>query len=253
MAAPKKALTPAQVRERRARIAAVVLGGVFLLVAAIQVPKLLKQLKGGGNTQAAGAVISPAVSPGTPVSALAARNVGVGQLTRFSHFAGKDPFKPLVNAAVGVPAQTTPGGQPANPKLAVVPQPTQPPVAFAQKPTGPTVPAALILYNGKRLIVPLGFGFPAKHPLFRLVTLGVNTVRIGLVGGSFADGKTSTAARPRAQGLAVGLDDGRQVRAAAREADDRPGAQGYDPAGLVDGGLRLQRDQRGRARARRHR
>ena len=38
MAAAKKALTPAQVRERRARIAAVVLGGVFLLVAVIQVP-----------------------------------------------------------------------------------------------------------------------------------------------------------------------------------------------------------------------
>ena len=132
--------------------------------------------------------------------------MGTGQLTRFSHFDSKDPFKPLVNAAVGVPAQTTPGGQPGA-KLSVVPPPTQPPVAFAEKPTGPTVPAALILYNGKRLIVPLGFGFPAKRPLFRLVTLGVNTVRIGLVGGSFADGKTTLPLAPRAQGLALELDD----------------------------------------------
>jgi hypothetical protein len=204
MAAVKKALTPAQVRERRARIAAVVLGGVFLLVAVIQVPKLMKQLK-GGSSQAAAPVVSSLTLPGTPVSALASQNVGVGQLTRFSHFSSKDPFKALVNAAAGAPAQTNPtGSQTPATKLSVVPPPAQPSVAFAEKPTGPTVPAALILYNGKKLVVPLGFGFPAKHPLFRLITLGVNTVRIGLVGGSFANGKTSM---PLQRGHKVALSD----------------------------------------------
>ncbi len=206
MAAAKKALTPAQVRERRARIAAVVLGGVFLLVAVIQVPKLLKQLKGAPSQAASAPVVSPVASPGTPVSAVTTQNVGVGQLTRFSHFTGKDPFKALINlAAAGAPAQTsTTASQTPGTKLSVVPPPTQPAVSFAQKPTGPTVPAALILYNGKKLTVALGFGFPAKHPMFRLVTLGVNTIRIGLVGGSFANGKTTL---PLQRGHKVSLSD----------------------------------------------
>ena len=205
MAGAKKARTPAQVRERRARIAAVVLGVVFLGVAAIQVPKLMKQLKGGGGpAQAAEPVVSAGPSPGTPVSALTAQNVGVGQLTKFSHFNSKDPFKALVNAAAGAPAQTAAGSQGAATKLSVVPPASQPPVAFAEKPTGPTVPAALILYNGKRIVVPLGFGFPAKRPLFRLITLGVDTARIGLVGGSFANGKTTL---PLHRGHKVSLSD----------------------------------------------
>jgi hypothetical protein len=206
MAPAKKALTPAQVRERRARIAAVVLGGVFLLVAVIQVPKLMKQLKGApSQATAAAPVVSPVTSPGTPVAALTSQNVGAGQLTRFSHFAGKDPFKALVNLTAGAPAQTsTTGSQTPATKLSVVPPPTQPSVAFTQKPTGPTVPAALILYNGKKLTVALGFGFPAKHPMFRLVTLGVDTVRIGLVGGSFSNGKTTL---PLQRGHKVSLSD----------------------------------------------
>jgi hypothetical protein len=200
MAAAKKARTPAQVRERRARIAAVVLGGVFLLVAAIQGPKLMKQLK-GSSPQATAPVISPVTSSGTPVSALTSPSIGVGQLSRFSHFTSKDPFKTLVDVAA---AQTATGSQTPASKVSVVPPPAQPSVAFAQKPSGPTVPAALILYNGKRLVVPLGFGFPAKHPLFRLVTLGVNTIRIGLVGGSFANGKTTL---PLQRGHKVSLSD----------------------------------------------
>ena len=204
MAAAKKALTPAQVRERRARIAAVVLGGVFLLVAVIQVPKLMKQLKGSSSQTASAPVVSPAASPGTPVSALALQKVNAGQLTRFSHFTGKDPFKSLVNLAAGAPAQTATGSQTPASKVSVVTPPAQPSVGFTQKPTGPTVPAALILYNGKKLVVPLGFGFPAKHPMFRLVTLGVNTIRIGLVGGSFANGKTTL---PLQRGHKVSLSD----------------------------------------------
>jgi hypothetical protein len=204
MAAAKKALTPAQVRERRARIAAVVLGAVFLLVAAIQVPKLMKQLKGSSSPTAAAPVVTPATTPGTPVSALASQPVDTGQLTRFSHFNGKDPFKALVNVAAGVPAQTTSGSQTPTAKLSVTTPPAQPPVGFTQKSTGPTVPAALILYNGKKLVVPLGFGFPAKHPLFRLVTLGIKTIRIGLVGGSFANGKTTL---PLQRGHKVSLSD----------------------------------------------
>jgi hypothetical protein len=203
MAVAKKARTPAQVRERRARIAAVVLGGVFLLVAAIQVPKLMKQLK-GSSPQTAAPVVSSVISPGAPVSALASQNVGLGQLNRFSHFTSKDPFKTLVNVTAGAPAQTATGNQTPAAKLSVVPPPAQPSVAFAQKPIGPTVPAALILYNGKKLTVPLGFGFPAKHPFFRLVTLGVNTIRIGLVGGSFANGKTTL---PLQRGHKVSLSD----------------------------------------------
>jgi hypothetical protein len=192
--APPKKRTPAQVRDRRAKIAAAVLGVVFLGVGAIQGPKLLKELH---PSKPAAVASPPPSSPGGSAS-LAAVTLAPGQLRRFTTFAIRDPFKAQVSAGStgsgGSPPPSGAGQKPVGAKGT-----TGPAATFTETATGGgatptrTVPAALILYNGKRQLVPLGMGFPKKKPMFRLVSLGLKNVRIGLIGGSFADGKTTLA------------------------------------------------------------
>ena len=126
MAAPKKALSPAQVRERRSKIAAVVLGVVFLGVAGIQGPKLLKQLSGKhAAATAAGASTSAtsggaqSVADGTP--SLAAQSFVTGQLSHFARFAMKDPFHAQVKTIGPAASVVTGASGAAGGSLAVVP------------------------------------------------------------------------------------------------------------------------------------
>jgi hypothetical protein len=196
--APPKKRTPAQVRDRRAKIAAVVLGVVFLGVGAIQGPKLLKQLH--PSVPAAEDSAPPPSSLGGSAS-LAAVTLAPGPLRRFTTFAIRDPFKAQVsaNANAGGGGSGATGASGAAKKAAGATGATGPAATFTETATGGgatpvrTVPAALILYNGKRQLVPLGMGFPKKKPMFRLVSLGLKNVRIGLIGGSFANGKTTLA------------------------------------------------------------
>ena len=193
---PKKARTPAEVRDRRGKIAAAVLGVVFLGVAAIQGPKLMKQLKGGGSPAPVAVAAPSSTSSSTSgVSATVAMTASTGQLTRFSLFAAKDPFKALVTAGAAQDATVTtskPAGTTTTGQAGAAASAT-----FTQTParTRRTVPAALILLNGKRHVVALGFAFPARAPLFRLVSLGVKLVRVGLVGGTFANGRSTLPLR----------------------------------------------------------
>jgi hypothetical protein len=205
MAAAKKALSPAQARERRAKIAALVLGVVFLGVAGIQGPKLMKQLSGKHSNVVAAVAVAPAATGGSP--SLASSAVSAGRLTHFGRFAMKDPFHALVkdaSPAGGTAGASGPAGAgTAAGQLSVVPgaKNSGSTATFTQTPGtatpgGPVVPAALILFNGKKQLVILGGTFPAKNPVFRLVSLSLKNVKIGLVGGSFANGKT-TLALPR--------------------------------------------------------
>jgi hypothetical protein len=211
--APAKKLTPAQSRERRAKIAAAVLGVVFLGVAAIQGPKLLNALNPKPPVAPEAAVL-PSAGSSTSSGSLATVKLASDQLSHFSSFPSKDPFKALVKAAgsgsggaggaTGGSAGTgaTSGSAQTQKKLSVIAPAgasgvsatfTETPAGAAVSTATKTVPAALILYNGKKQIVALGAGFPAKHPIFRLVSLGLKSVRIALIGGSFANGKTTLA------------------------------------------------------------
>ena len=119
--APPKKRTPAQVRDRRAKIAAAVLGVAFLGVAAIQGPKLLKALHPAPPGVAAGPPLAR-----TGSTQFAAATVTSGQLRRFSTFAAKDPFKAQVNLSAGAAGSSGGSGAGAatakpGQKLAVVP------------------------------------------------------------------------------------------------------------------------------------
>ena len=177
-----KKLTPQQQRDRRAKIMLALLGVVFLAVLAIQVPKFLPH---GGS-----AAPPPPAATTTPATstALTSAAPASSQLTRFTRFAQKDPFKAGVkDAATGVSssagtAATTPK-QPQQSPLKINVTQSPPP------PSVPTVPAALLKVNGKRTVLVLGAAFPKKSPMFRVVALSQKAIWIQLVAGSLSNGK----------------------------------------------------------------
>ena len=173
---------------------------LLLVIAFIQVPKLMKS--GGGSSTAAAttgaADTAPAstdaapadTSGGAPASTAPAALVlptgpvqlvdsdippaaDPGQLQTFDRFVGKDPFQQQVKPPTG----------------------DQPAAATAPADTGPATPevlpnAAELVVNGVLESVKIGAGFPASDPTFRLVSIDgkTKTIHIGLVRGSFSTG-----------------------------------------------------------------
>jgi hypothetical protein len=222
--APARRPTPAQMRERRARIAAIALGVVFLGVAGFEGPKLYKTISGKSNavslevsaatstTAVAAATFTQAGGPGTPP----------GQLQRFTLLAVKDPFRPQPqetttttcsctstsgsgDSGTSTSAETTTTSDqaatpPPPPPVALVtfgntPTTTTTSTATSTTDTGTagqqvaaTVPAGVVQMNGHRLVIQIGGGFPLKTPIFRVVELRKGGLQLKLVGGSFSDG-----------------------------------------------------------------
>ena len=177
-----KKLSPAQQRDRRAKIMLAVLGVVFVIVLGVQLPKLLGGSKNAASTPPP-ATTTPAATAVTPPAASLAS--APAQLQHFTRFAAKDPFKvgytPPVTTPSTTPTTTTPN---KNKQKALTINVTQSP-----PPAAPTVPAALMLVNGKKHVVALGATFPQKSPMFRIVALSQKSIWIELVAGSFPNGK----------------------------------------------------------------
>jgi hypothetical protein len=198
-------------RERRAKIAAIVLGAVFLLVCAIQVPRLLKHGKGGADsaaqtagtttaasataaaptaTPAAGALLASAVEPASPIR-------------RFTLFAAKDPFSaPAAATATGSATSTTSSSSAAKPPAATAPAspkqatPTQTMTFVPGAKLQPTGRKGVILgLNGRRHGYVKGDRFPAKQPVFRLAAFTRRSATLRLVSGTFASGSTALKLR----------------------------------------------------------
>jgi hypothetical protein len=184
--------SPAQIRDRRARIAAVVLSLGLLAVGGIQGPKLLKLLSGSPTanaTQTTTSTPTGATASGAPGAVVATPGASTGQIHGFALFSPQDPFhsqlpSPTVAAASAPskPAATTPV------PTAATKQAGAPPVTFTT--TAPLRVVAFVLkINGKRALIGIGGTFPKKAPLFRFASLAGKRLRIGVVGGSFADGR----------------------------------------------------------------
>jgi hypothetical protein len=212
MPAAKK-LTPQQQRDRRSKIMLGVLGAVLLVVMAVELPGLLGGKKTAASPAASTTSTTTTGAAATPAAALAAASLAsvqvvagpeAGQLTKFSRFAAKDPFHPLVNPNSGVAtrgggAATSPTGVGGTKPPAVAPSPKTPPsVPFTSRPaptktqpTGPMVLGAVLKLNGTRQVIPVGTEFPASNPVFKLVAVGRTAMWISLVGGSFGSGDQS--------------------------------------------------------------
>lgn len=187
-------MSATEVRDRRAKKRALVLGVLFLVVVGIQGPKLLKQLHPHAQTTAINGGTAPAVATtGTTVAASATAGAtpaaAAGQLHDFSRLPLKDPFHALVQEPKGTAGASAPGQAQATAtpkkKTAAETVPTGP-VAFTSQVPAPD--AALIRTNGRRQIVAVGAPFPSSQPVFKLVALGKKGVRIGVLGGSFTSG-----------------------------------------------------------------
>ena len=215
-----KRLTVAQAKKKRQVKILIVLGIVFAIACAIQIPKVLKQLSppATGTPSAASAPsspsaaasspsVTPTASSSSPVGATATPSLTGGvapttalpgeQLHDFSHLALKDPFRPLVAVAPsadgslltkgGSTAPATPAVT-ATPKSAVSPAKTAAPRVIKITIKAPPPNAAVIKTNGKLQVIFVGDSFPTANPLFKLVGLGKKGVRIAVLGGSFAAG-----------------------------------------------------------------
>jgi len=217
--AKKKADVAAAKAKKQKIILAV--GGVMLLaLGAIQGPKLL-----GGGSSAAPPPVAAAATPGTatavpvstpsgstatavkvsgprPTAVLAgvtilggaAPAVDPGHLVAFSLFETKDPFvqqgedettsadgstttSGTTSGTTETPAPTASGGTPGTTDAAPKPAP----FAFAT-----------IMLDGKPQQLQKKQEFPARSPLFVLVSVKKKQAKIGVAGGAFDDGKTVT-------------------------------------------------------------
>jgi hypothetical protein len=185
--------TAAQLREHRSKQLAIVLGLIFVVVAAIQVPRLLKELSPPKLAQNAGTGLVAAAPSGSATGSSALAVSAATQLDNFALLPLKDPFHALVStasegsapAAAATPGTTTPPAPKA--KTAPVTVKLAAPTPFIAAPPNPPN-AALIELNGQRQIVGIGDPFPTAQPLFKLVGLAKKSVQIGVFAGSFSSG-----------------------------------------------------------------
>ena len=216
----KKRQDDAAAKAKKQKTILIVAGVLFLGLGAIQGPKLMKQLNPPAPEVAATApsgiatTPAPATVTGTPIvqtssnpgptAILAGVTISSGggpvpadgQLRSFSLFESKDPFVPQASDAP--PAGAGPdAGQAAAPSAPETPAAA--PSASVAGGADPAAPApqaapaptdATVLLNGKAYPLTVKGVFPKAEPLFVLVEVKPKLAKVGVAGGSFADGKT---------------------------------------------------------------
>jgi hypothetical protein len=226
MASKKKRVDAAKQREKRTKIAAIVGTVLMVLVAAYEIPPMLKIMNkkppagttydpgprtsvGGLPNVAGGAATTAAAAPsGQLVDTDLPPASGAGQLVSFSVFETKNPFTPQVSnagASSGSGAATSTTSTSANKPGADVPTtsgpttttPTPPGVSAVpptQGPSGTTTttaapqPTVSLSVNGVVSHVASGGTFPSGTPVFRLASWTKGSAQIAIVGGSYATG-----------------------------------------------------------------
>ena len=217
MAKNRKAQDDAAAKAKKQKIILVV-GGVLLLgVAAIQVPKLMKH-SGPPAQKAAAETTSPSpAAPSVPAATAPTGTVtavkvsgpratailaGVtiqgsgtpaadeGQLSSFSLFDPKDPFVPQASAAAPAAATPAPAAKPATTPADATGSTGGAGAGTAAVTAAPPPTNATITMNGAAHALVVKQPFPKGDPLFVLVSLKPKLAKIGVAGGSFADGKT---------------------------------------------------------------
>jgi hypothetical protein len=229
-------LTAAQQRERRARILAVVLGGVFVLLCAIQAPRVLHQLHPSHAAAAPAAADSAAAAAET--SLLSATGPAAPQVTRLSRFAYRNPFPEVAtttSAAATTPAPTTtskeapPTTAPAATTTTAAAPPHAPTVTVPFAPA-PTRPGVLLLVAGNRHALARGDAFPKAQPLFRVVGFTAKRLQVRLLTGTLPGGaqvltlrvKHRVVLRNTSDGTSLALEYLRPAKLALRTAPPKP-------------------------------
>ncbi|HEY6030310.1 MAG TPA: hypothetical protein VIU44_07095 [Gaiellaceae bacterium] len=230
MAPAKSKKDELKAKEARQKKILIGLMAVLLLVAAIQVPKLMHRNASvaapppptsatttttpGATTPVSVAPPSLGAAPSTttptaaPGSQLADTSVpptaADGQLVQFGLFASKDPFVQQIKdiGSGGGGSGSTGGGSSSTPAKTgpTATTPTAPSAGgpfgttpTATTPSEPMTAVALISVNGASETVPLGRDFPAAAPLFHLLSFSAGEARVTVAGGAYQDGRSALA------------------------------------------------------------
>jgi hypothetical protein len=178
-----------QTRQRQIVILSV--GGVLLAgLLLFQVPRTLKMMKSDSATPpapSAETAVNPApvtpAAPPVPVTGTGSP-VPAAMLARFK---SKDPFVQQINpnatATDTAPAESTVAPQDSSEA------PTEPGAFRAVssgKAAGPST--ATIAVNGSEESITVSNAFPEKNPVFKLVSVGDNTAKVGVANGKLSGG-----------------------------------------------------------------
>jgi len=180
MARKSREAALSQAKEAKQKKLLFLLVPIFLGLAVWQGPKTFKALTGGNAASAPPAATLPAATTPaatTPTATLPASGSGLnetdplvdpleGQLVSFSSFESKDPFGGL--------------GEPASPSDGATTTTDGSETDIAAR--------AVIEVNGSSEDVIVNDEFPADEPAFRLISVEGESVKIGLVSGSFSTG-----------------------------------------------------------------
>ena len=174
-------------KEKKEKIILAALVGVLVIVGAFELPKMLKgsSASTSAGTTAQTSSTSPGGTPGTtapsgPVAVGSLPNqssyeAGVGQLSGFSLFNGRDPFGNV---------STTPSGSSTS-SSATTSSNTNSTTTTAHG----AYAGAKISVNGTSEGVLLKGTFPSASPAFVLKSVTAKQIMIGVNGGSFASGQ----------------------------------------------------------------
>ena len=208
-------------KARKQKILAAGLGVVLVGVLIFQAPTILGMFKGSSSTTTpAPAPAAPAAPPATPgaaptpaapapassaqlVDSDVAPEPAEGQLVSFDRFESKDPFIQQVGGggAVGTsaPAETSAApkenegiasgdkGQAGQGPTLTQTQTPEPQAASTR--------TAKISVNGVSEDVEVSGTFPESDPIFKLVSVKGNTVKVGIVDGAYATGAPTITLR----------------------------------------------------------
>jgi hypothetical protein len=207
----KKSVDPLKAKQRKQKIMAIVLGVVFVGVAAFQVPRVMKMMKTPPDPHANDVTSTTAAATGTPSLAAptlrgaedptgSATSSGSpvssdtpavqdGQLASFSRFSSKDPFSQQLSDEHSATASSGPAG-------AGTGSGSSSPTGATSGPTSSPRPgSAVISVNGVLYTVATNGDFPQANaadpsavPLFHLISLTAHSAKISIVGGSYSSG-----------------------------------------------------------------
>jgi hypothetical protein len=193
-----KKVNVAQAKAARQKKIAIAGGVLLVIVLVIQVPRMMKQLK-GSSPPAAAAPAAPTPAPATPVAGVPTAVAATDKLVSFESFSSKDPFIQQVSESAAAPppakSSTTSGTASATATTTTgASQPTSFKTdAGAGSSTKKGAQTATIQVNGTEQTVGESKTFPKSDPVFKLVSVSDGSVEVAIADGSFKDGdKTIT-------------------------------------------------------------
>jgi hypothetical protein len=206
----KKTVDPLKAKQKKQKIAAGVLGVLFVGLLVFQVPRVLKKLHPAAPPAPAATSTTPAGTPtlaaptlagadassgatdGSSLTASAAPAVQDGQLASFSLFASKDPFAQQLSDEKASSSSSSSSSSSGGSSGSGSGSGSGSAVSGAK---APAPGSAVISMNGTLYSVPVDTDFPQASatdssivPLFHLISLTAHSAKISIVGGSYANG-----------------------------------------------------------------